>query len=77
MFDKLDTIGKRAAYAIEQRRLETGKRKFQIYGEINVTPPTVCNWRTGDTEPRSYHLQQMALRGYDVMWILLGGERNG
>lgn len=74
---KLDTIGKRAAWAIEERRLQNHARKFEVYAEINVTTATVCNWRKGETEPRGYHLQQMALNGYDVYWILTGEKDYG
>lgn len=72
--NKLDTIGKRAAWAFDKRCVETRSRKGKECAKLNVTPATVSNWRTGDTEPRGYHLQQMARNGYDVMWILLGDE---
>ena len=68
----LDTIGKRAAFAIEERRLQNHTRKYAEYGNVDVTTATMSNWRLGKTEPRGYHLQQMALQGYDIYWILTG-----
>lgn len=74
---KLDTIGKRAAWAIEEHRLQKHMKKCKAYAEIDVKVGTVSSWRKGITEPRGYHLQQMALAGYDVLWILLGGDSVG
>lgn len=71
---KLDTIGKRAAWAFDNRCVETRSKKGVELAKLNITPGTMSNWRTGDTEPGGYHLRQMALNGYDVMWILLGDE---
>ena len=76
-FDKkLDTIGQRAAWAIDERCLKNRGSKAQEYGKVDVTYLTMSNWRKGKTDPRGYHLQQMALQGYDIFWILTG-VRNG
>lgn len=69
---KLDTIGKRAAFAIDQRKVHKRIKKRDVYAEIDATYITVSNWRCGNTDPKGYHLQQMAFAGYDVMWILTG-----
>ena len=70
----LPTIGMRAAWAIEERKVQTRKSMLNVRAEIDVTTVTLSNWRCGNTEPRGYHLRLMALAGYDVMWILTGEE---
>lgn len=74
---KLDTIGERAAWAIECRRIQNHMKMYEVCNELNVTHRTVSNWRLSKTEPRGYHIQQMALNGYDVMWILTGVKDYG
>ncbi len=75
--DKLDTIGKRAAWAIEERRIQNRTRKGREFANLYVDYAKVSNWRCGRNDPDAHALQQMALNGYDVYWILTGEKHHG
>lgn len=69
---KLDTIGKRAAWALDERCVQTRVRKKVEYEKLCLDYSLVSNWRQGACNPDAFALQQMALNGYDVFWILTG-----
>lgn len=75
--DKLDTIGKRAVWAIEERCVQTRTRKGKEFANLSVESSKVSNWRCGRNDPDAFALQQMALAGYDIHWILTGVKAYG
>ena len=72
----MEKIGKRAATAIMERAARNGTTKSQEQEILNLTRKTFRLWRMGENAPSAYFLQQMALAGYDVFWILTGQEGN-
>lgn len=70
----METIGERALQAIRERS-EMNKTKFcEECKKINATKQVAINWGSRGLNPNAYFLQQMALAGYDVIWILTGKE---
>ena len=67
------SIGERAAWAIlemaEQRNVTTEAECERL----GTTRKTFGDWQKRGLSPSAYYLQQMALAGYDVVWILTGG----
>lgn len=68
------TIGQRAALAIK-RRVRFGKVKPEL-DRLTIPTGSYERWKLGKGDPQSYWLQQMALAGYDVHWILTGETKN-
>lgn len=68
--DKHVTIGQRAALAI-WKRVRFGRVKPEL-DRMQIPQGTFSRWKTGKGDPQAYCLQQMALSGYDVHWILTG-----
>lgn len=67
------SIGERAAWAIREmaeKRNVTTEIECQRLG---TTRKTFGDWQKRGLSPSAYYLQQMALAGYDVVWILTGG----
>lgn len=65
------TIGQRAAKAIMERT--KGKARPELV-RMDVHTSNFYEWKNGKTNPSAYVLQQMALSGYDIYWILTGVE---
>lgn len=68
----MDKIGVRTAQAIRERAKQNGTSVRQECQKINVLPGNISNWEKGKVNPTAYFLQEMALAGYDVIWILTG-----
>ena len=70
---KYMTIGQRAALAIKRR-----VRYRNVNPELDrLTIPhsSYERWKLAKGDPQSFWLQQMALAGYDVHWILTGQKK--
>lgn len=74
--NNLDTIGKRAAHAIRQRAREKHIPHWQESASLGIHQTTMEGWERRKYCPSAYWLQQLALAGYDVVWILTGEEKN-
>lgn len=68
----METIGKRAATAIRERAKQNGAKLEQESLKVDVSRKVMNDWETKNRNPSAYFLQQMALAGYDVVWILTG-----
>ncbi len=69
-------IGQRAYQAICDRAKQTGRKILEEAGAVYVSKEVLWRWKSGRFEPRAYFLQQMALAGYDVFWVLTGEKMN-
>lgn len=69
------TIGQRAARAIRERAAATGKSAASIIEAMGANRKTLGDWERRGGNPQAYWLQQLALDGYDVHWILTGQEQ--
>ena len=69
---KYSTIGQRAHAEIE-RVFGNPKRAS---GVIYVAAQSMYPWKNGTSAPRADTLALMHQAGCNVMWILIGGERN-
>lgn len=69
-------IGERAAQAIRERAKLNGTTLSCEYGKLNVPRKTFCYWQNGIYDPNAYFLQQMALAGYEVIYILTGEKHD-
>lgn len=72
----METIGKRAATAIRERAKQNGTNLGQESLKVDVSRKVMNDWETKNRNPSAYFLQQMALAGYNVVWILTGAERD-
>lgn len=66
------TVGERAAFVI---RITAALKDIPLSEEcenIDARGKTYDDWHKRGKNPSSHYLQQMALAGYDVMWILTG-----
>jgi hypothetical protein len=72
--DSVRTIGERAAHLIRVRATMKGISIDQECERIGANRKVYRDWRKCGRNPTSYFLQQMALAGYDVIWILTGKE---
>ena len=68
----MDSIGKRAAYAIRGRCVQERTRLFRELGKLDIPYTNFNSWEGGKNAPNAYYLQKLALAGYDVFWILTG-----
>ena len=66
------SIGERAALVIETRAKQKGTSIEVECNTFGGTRKYHFDWKNG-LNPQAYYLQQMALAGYDVIWILTGG----
>lgn len=73
----MENIGKRAAQAIRERAKQNGTKLEEESLKVDVSRKVMNDWEIRNRNPSSYFLQQMALAGYDVIWILTGGNDNG
>lgn len=68
------TVGQRAAMAIKRRAASVGVSPEKIMIDMGSCRKTLNDWDRRDLNPSAYWLQQLALNGYDVYWILTGEE---
>lgn len=68
------SIGERACKAISERAMQSGTKKTYEYEKLGISRRVICGWKKDNVDPSAYFLQQMALHGYDVYWILTGKE---
>lgn len=73
----METIGQRAAKAIRNRAKKNGTLLEDELLNVNVSRRVLCGWERSKRNPQAYFLQQMALAGYDVYWILTGRTFDG
>lgn len=66
------TIGQRAVESIKDRAKQNGRSENLERISLDITESTFKGWRKGHCDPSAYYLQQLALNGYDVMYILTG-----
>ena len=72
----METIGQRAAKEIKKRARQNGIATSKEAKKLGITSPILTRWRDNGN-PSAYWLQQMALAGYDVIYILTGVKDNG
>lgn len=72
----MENIGKRAAKAIRERQKQNGTKLNEELIKVDLSRKVMNDWELRGRNPSAYFLQQMALAGYDVMWILTGQEGN-
>lgn len=68
----MDKVNKRAVAAIEERAKQNGVRASKEYKKLDISYNVWHSWKHKGFQPSSYFLRQMALAGYDVMYILTG-----
>lgn len=68
------TIGERAAKAIRDRVAQNDTTLTKELDEITASRRVLNGWEEKGRNPNAYFLQQMALNGYDIMWILVGRD---
>ena len=73
----MPTIGERTAKAIRDRVKKNNSLLKDELRKIDVSRRALLSWELYGMNPSAYFLQQMALEGYDIMWILTGEESNG
>lgn len=69
------TIGERAAQAIREKAKEKGIPIYKELENIGTQRNAFHVWEKCNIDPSGYFLQQMALNGYDIYWILTGKEQ--
>ena len=68
------TIGGRTCHAIQQRAKEKGCTMGEEMDRMYMNRTTFKHWAT-ERNPSAFFLQQLALNGYDVYWILTGEKK--
>ena len=68
-------VSKRAAAAIDERAKRSEKRLEQERARLGISKQLYRNWKSGRNVPSGYFLQQMAMAGYDVHYILTGVKK--
>ena len=68
----MDKINRRAVDAIEERAQRNGVRVSKEYRKLDMSPNVWHSWKYLKYAPSAYFLRQMALAGYDVLYILTG-----
>lgn len=71
----LMTVGERAAHLIRVKATMKGIPICKELESIDANRKIYRDWDKCKWNPTSYFLQQMALAGYDVYWILTGKEK--
>lgn len=66
------TIGQRAAQMIRETAEQEGQTVSEELKLLGMNRKTFGDWENRGGNPSAYWLQQMALVGYDVLWILTG-----
>lgn len=72
----LTSVGERAAHLVRVKAISKGIPICEELEIIGATRKVYRDWDKCNRNPTSYFLQQMALAGYDVIWILTGKENN-
>lgn len=72
----MENIGKRAAQAIRERSKKNRTKLEEESMKVYVSRKVINDWEIHNRNPSAFFLQQMALAGYDVFWILTGQEAN-
>lgn len=70
-------IGKRAAEAIRKKANDNDTSYAVELRRICISREQLYQWEHGKCDPTGKMLQQMALAGYDVVWILTGRASDG
>ena len=70
-----ETVGERTVQAIKDRAKQNGTKKSVEAEKLGISRRVMCGWDKSRTDPSAYFLQQMALHGYDIYWILTGKEK--
>lgn len=70
-----DTIGRRLVQAIQDRAEKNGTKKNAEAAKLGISRVDIYRWEHTNINPQAYFLQQAALAGYDVYWILTGKEK--
>jgi DNA-binding XRE family transcriptional regulator len=70
----MERIGERAAEVIRGRCVLNRTTLGEELDILGVSRTVLHNWEKGIFDPTSYYLQQLALAGYDVNYILTGKE---
>lgn len=68
----MSSIGERAAQAIDSKAKENGRKVAEELKRIGACRKTMNDWKKRGRNPQAYYLQQMALHGYDIHYILTG-----
>lgn len=68
----METIGNRAFKELKNRARENGISVTNEALKLGITGHSLADWKHGKGNPSAYYLQQMALAGYDVVYILSG-----
>ena len=68
------SIGERAAKAIRDRVAQNNTFLKDELRKIDASRRALLSWELKGMNPSAYFLQQMVLQGYDVIWILIGGD---
>lgn len=66
------TIAERAVYAVKKHAKEKGITLADEARALDIGYRVIYGWASVGHSPSAYFLQQMALAGYDVIWILTG-----
>lgn len=74
---KFETVGQRAAYAIRGRCVQNRTSLEHELRNADISSRLFWSWEKQGFSPTAYSLRKLAVAGYDVMWILMGGERDG
>lgn len=72
MRERSMTIGERAAQAIRERAIATGKSAASIIETMGANRKTLGDWEKRGRNPCGYWLAQLDLAGFDIHWILTG-----
>ena len=70
------TIGERAVEAIENSARENGRTIGEELILLGACFKTKGDWQYRGRNPQAYYLQQMALQGYDIYYILTGETKH-
>ena len=70
----LRTVGERAAQVIMAQATIKGIPIEKELETIGANRKIYRDWKKCGRNPQAYYLTQMALAGYDMMWILTGIE---
>ena len=72
----MESIGERAVKEIKKRARQNGVSMSKEAAKLSLTSTILAHW-TDNVNPSAYYLQQIALDGYDVIYILTGEKSNG
>lgn len=67
------SIGERAVQAIREMAAKRNVTPAAECSRLGTNRKALNDWKQRGLNPSAYYLQQMALAGYDVNWILTGG----